>query len=160
MALRDVIKEGDKLLRQKSKEVKRFDKKLEELLADMTETMRANNGVGLAAPQVGILKKIVVIEINGLHLELINPVITHMQGEEIAREGCLSVPGKSGWVARPTQVTVKAQDRLGYDYTLTCEDWLARCVCHELDHLDGILYIDKIIEGYQPPQKEEIEEEE
>lgn len=143
MAFREIVKEGDALLREKSKEVTKFDRKLGELLDDMWETMHKENGVGLAGPQIGVLKRIVVIEINKLCFEMINPVITEQKGEIIGTEGCLSVPGKYGEVKRPQQVTVKAQDRRGNYYTLTCENWLARCVCHETDHLDGILYIDK-----------------
>lgn len=146
MALRNVIKVGDELLRKKSKPVTKFDENLWVLLDDMKETMHKNNGMGLAAPQIGILKRIVVMEVNGAFFEMINPVIL-AQSEELIKdeEGCLSVPNRQGVVARPQNLTVKFQDRMGYDMTISGEDSFARCVCHELDHLDGVLYIDKIV---------------
>lgn len=146
MALRNVIKVGDELLRKKSKPVTKFDENLWVLLDDMKETMHKNNGMGLAAPQIGILKRIVVMEVNGAFFEMINPVIL-AQSEELIKdeEGCLSVPNRQGVVARPQNLTVKFQDRMGYDMTISGEDSFARCVCHELDHLDGVLYTDKIV---------------
>ena len=146
MALRNVIKVGDELLRKKSKPVTKFDENLWVLLDDMKETMHKNNGMGLAAPQIGILKRIVVMEVNGAFFEMINPVIL-AQSEELIKdeEGCLSVPNRQGVVARPQNLTVKFQDRMGYDMTISGEDSFARCICHELDHLDGVLYIDKIV---------------
>ena len=148
MAIRNVIQTGDEILRKRSKPVIDFDEKLWELLDDMKETMHKNNGMGLAAVQVGILKRAIIIENNNMFMELINPEIIKQCGEDIDLEGCLSVVGKSGYVGRPMKVTVKAQDRMGYDFTITGEKYLARVLCHEIDHLDGILYTDKAIEGY------------
>ncbi len=148
MAIRNVIQTGDEILRKRSKPVIDFDEKLWELLDDMKETMHKNNGMGLAAVQVGILKRAIIIENNNMFMELINPEILKQCGEDIDLEGCLSVVGKSGYVGRPMKVTVKAQDRMGYDFTITGEKYLARVLCHEIDHLDGILYTDKAIEGY------------
>lgn len=147
MAVRKVVKIGDDLLRKKCKVVKEFDEKLEELLDDMRETMYANNGMGLAAPQVGVLKRVVVMEVNNQFYELINPEIIAQEGEDIEKEGCLSCGKVNEPVKRPMKVTVKAQDRYGYEFTLTGEKWLARCICHECDHLDGILFVDKAIKN-------------
>ena len=145
MAVRKVVKMGDELLRKKCKTVKEFDEKLWELLDDMKETMYEYDGMGLAAPQVGILKQVVVMEVNNMFYELINPQIIDSKGSDIEQEGCLSCGKIRDYVERPMRVTVKAQDRYGYEFTLTGEKWLARCICHELDHLNGILFVDKII---------------
>ena len=147
MAIRNVITNEfeDETLRKKSKKVQKFDKNLWELLDDMKETMRKNNGVGIAAVQVGVLKRAVIVEPNNMFLELINPEIVSIDGEDIDVEGCLSVSKKQGLVKRPMTVTVKAQDRYGYDFTITGEKYLARVLCHEIDHLDGILFVDKMI---------------
>lgn len=146
MAYRDVIKIGDEILRKKCKEVKKFDEDLWILLDDMAESMYKTRGVGLAGPQIGVLKRIVVVDVNNMFLELINPAITHSEGSQVGEEGCLSVPNKRGIVDRPMVVTVAAQDRFGNKFTITGENLLARCLCHECDHLDGILYVDKMIE--------------
>lgn len=145
MALRKVVKVGDELLRKTSKPVKVFDGNLEVLIDDMWETMDANKGMGLAAPQVGVLKRVVVMEVNGMKLELVNPEIIAQDGSDIEEEGCLSCGTVRGKVKRPMTVTVKAQDRYGYEFTITGEKWLARCMCHEIDHLNGILFIDKVM---------------
>ena len=145
MAVREVLQVGDDLLRKTSKEVKVFDEKLEDILDDMWETMYAFNGMGLAGPQVGILKRIVVMDVNNMRLELINPVILKSEGTDIEEEGCLSCGKIRGKVKRPMKVTVKAQDRYGYEFTITGEKYLARCLCHEIDHLNGVLFIDKTI---------------
>ena len=147
MAIRNVITNEfeDETLRKKSKKVQKFDENLWELLDDMKETMRKNNGVGIAAVQVGVLKRAVIVEPNNMFLELINPEIVSIDGEDIDVEGCLSVSKKQGLVKRPMTVTVKAQDRYGYDFTITGEKYLARVLCHEIDHLDGILFVDKMI---------------
>ena len=146
MALRNVVKIGEDTLRKKTKIVEKFDKNLWQLLDDMADTMYKNAGMGLAAPQVGILKKIVVMEVNGAFFEMINPEIINQSTETNEdEEGCLSVPNRHGIVARPNQVTVKFQDRFGYEMTITGEHLFARCACHEIDHLDGILYVDKMI---------------
>lgn len=143
MAVRNIITLEDDVLRKKSKVVTNFDEKLIELLDDMKETLIEADGAGLAAVQIGILKRIVVISVNGMYLELINPEIIKTSGKQIEEEACLSVPGKKGIVERPEKVTVKAVDRYGYDFTITGEFLLAKAFCHEIDHLDGILYIDK-----------------
>ncbi len=145
MAVREVLQVGDDLLRKTSKEVKVFDEKLEDIIDDMWETMYAFNGMGLAGPQVGILKRIVVMDVNNMRLELVNPVILKSEGVDIEEEGCLSCGKIRGKVKRPMKVTVKAQDRYGYEFTITGEKYLARCLCHEIDHLNGVLFIDKTI---------------
>ncbi|MBO5394727.1 MAG: peptide deformylase [Clostridia bacterium] len=143
MAIRKVVKIGEDFLRKKSKPVKDFDEDLWQLLEDMKETMYASDGMGLAAPQVGVLRRVVVMEVNNSYFELINPEIIKTKGEDVEEEGCLSVGDFRGRVKRPYEVTVSAVDRYGYPFTLKGEKWLARCICHELDHLDGILFVDK-----------------
>ncbi len=145
MADRKVVMMGDELLRKKSKPVRVFDEYLWNLLDDMRDTMHHKNGMGLAAVQVGILKRVIIIEANNMFLELINPVITKERGEDVEEEGCLSVGKMTGLVKRPMEVTVTAQDRYGYNFTITGEKYLARVLCHEIDHLDGVLFIDKMI---------------
>lgn len=145
MADRKVVMMGDELLRKKSKPVRVFDEYLWNLLDDMKETMHHKNGMGLAAVQVGILKRVIIIEANNMFVELINPVITKERGEDIEEEGCLSVGTMTGLVKRPMEVTVTAQDRYGYNFTITGEKYLARVLCHEIDHLDGVLFVDKMI---------------
>lgn len=149
MAIRNVVKVGDELLRKKSKPVHNFDENLWELLDDMKETMYKNNGMGLAAVQVGVLKRVIIIEANNMFMELINPEIIAQHGMDIEKEGCLSVGPENEYVKRPMQVTVKAQDRLGYDFTITGEKYLARVLCHEIDHLNGVLFIDKAEKDYK-----------
>lgn len=135
---------GDPILREKAVEVRRFNENLHQLLDDMKETLYAADGVGLAAPQIGISKQVVVVDIGDEHglIELINPKITAAEGVEEDVEGCLSVPGKSGIVKRAKKVTVAAQDRNGNPFTIKGEDLLARAFQHEIDHLKGILYVD------------------
>ncbi|OPJ61755.1 peptide deformylase [Clostridium oryzae] len=146
MALRNIRTEEDPILRKKSRLVEKIDEKIVTLVKDMAETMyEAENGVGLAAPQVGILKRIVVIDIGeGLNV-FINPVILESSGSGVDIEGCLSIPGRQGEVERPTKVKVKAMNEKGEEFTMEAEDFMARAVCHELDHLDGILFIDKLV---------------
>lgn len=146
MALRNVVKVGDPILNKKSRVVEKFDSRLGELIDDMKETMYANNGVGLAAVQVGMLKRVVVIDVGDGVMELVNPEITSSEGEQRESEGCLSLPGQYGITCRPQKVTVKAQDRNGKWHVYTGEDLKARAFCHELDHLDGILFTSKIVE--------------
>lgn len=146
MAIRNVVKIGEQNLRKKSKPVKDFDEGLWELLDDMKETMFHCDGMGLAAPQVGVLRRVVVMEVNNAFYELVNPEIIKTKGKDVEEEGCLSVGKFRGRVERPMTVTVKAQDRFGYEFTLTGEKWLARCICHEVDHLDGVLFVDKSID--------------
>lgn len=147
MAIRKIVNVGDDILRKKSREVCSFDKKLAELLGDMAQTMYLNDGVGLAAPQVGILKRVAVVDIgdegNGL-IEFVNPEIVFSSGSEVGSEGCLSIPGAKGNVCRPSKIIVRAFDRSGAEFTLEACGFLARAVCHELDHLDGILFTDKL----------------
>lgn len=145
MAVRKVVKIGDDILRKKCKKVVNFDEKLWELLDDMKETMYEYDGMGLAAPQVGVLKQVVVMEVNNMYYEFVNPEIIEQSGEDIENEGCLSCGKQRGEVKRPMKVTIKAQDRYGYDIIISGEKWLARCICHEVDHLNGILFVDKII---------------
>ena len=143
MAKLKIVKVGDDVLRKKCRPVDEITPKITQLLDDMAETMRTANGVGLAAPQVGILRRIVVIEVEeGNLIELINPKIIAYAGEQDGTEGCLSVPGKWGMVKRPMHVTVRATNRHGEEFELTGSELLARAICHELDHLDGKLYID------------------
>ena len=148
MARRTIVKIGDDILRKRSKEVTVFDRSLGVLLDDMKETMLHADGVGLAAPQVGILKRAVVISPDGKQFyEFVNPVIINSSGKQLCREGCLSVPGVSGEVERPQYVEVLAFDRLGNRFDLKAEGFLANICCHEFDHLDGILFVDKMIKG-------------
>ena len=132
-------------LRKKSREVEKIDERILTLLDDMAETMYAANGVGLAAPQVGVLKRVVVIDIGDGLIELINPVITYKKGEQTGPEGCLSVPGKTGTVSRPQKVKVRALNRNGEEINIDGEDLLAVALCHEIDHLSGTLYTDNVI---------------
>jgi peptide deformylase len=144
MAKLQIRKVGDEALRKVCRPVDTITPRVLTLLDDMVETMRAANGVGLAAPQVGILRRIVVIEVEpGEVIELINPKIIAFSGEQDGQEGCLSVPGRWGMVKRPMHVTVRALNRKGEEFEITGHELLARCFCHELDHLDGGLYIDK-----------------
>lgn len=147
MAIRNIVKEGDPVLRKLCRSVLNFDEKLAMILDDMIETMNAADGCGLAAPQVGILRRICVVDVGEGPIELVNPSIIAEDGEQTGSEGCLSIPGKSGTVKRPMKVTVKAQNRNGETFEVTGEGLLARAFCHEIDHLNGILYIDKVIRG-------------
>ena len=148
MALRNIVKDGDPVLRKRCREVTSFDERLHVLLDDMKETLELANGAGLAAPQVGILKRVALVSVDEDFFELINPEIIAVEGEQTDPEGCLSIPGVCGTVSRPYKVTVKAQDRDGKEFTATGEGLLARAFCHELDHLDGILFKDKVIEYF------------
>lgn len=146
MAKLTILKEGDETLRKKCREVEAITPRTLTLLDDMLETMHAANGCGLAGPQVGILRRIVVVEDeNGKVYELINPKIIAFSGEQEEMEGYLSIPGKWGYTRRPMHVTVRALDRHGKEQTYTASGFLARVFCHELDHLDGVLYVDKAV---------------
>ncbi|MGI5967212.1 peptide deformylase [Anaerotruncus rubiinfantis] len=160
MALRNILKNGDERLRKKSRPVTDFNERLWMLLDDMAETMRDSDGVGLAAPQVGILRRVVVIDVGDGLVELVNPVITETEGDQYGGEGCLSVPGEWGMVHRPQKLVVKAQDRHGKEIELPAEDYFAVAVCHETDHLDGILFIDRADRMLTPEEMEESQEEE
>lgn len=142
MALRKIVKDGDPVLLKECRKVEKFDKKLHQLLDDMLETLNEANGVGLAAPQVGILRMVCIVDTlpeEGV-IELINPEIIKAEGEQNGAEGCLSFPGEYGLVKRPMQVTVKAQDRNGEWFEKSGEGLTARCFCHEIDHLHGIIF--------------------
>lgn len=145
MAVRTIRKDGDEVLRKISKPVEEINEKIKVLLKDMAETMHKANGVGLAAPQVGILKRIVVIDVGNGLIELINPVITSQSGEKVDVEGCLSIPDVYGEVKRPAKVKVEALNGKGEKVVVEGEALLATALCHELDHLDGILFKDKVI---------------
>lgn len=150
MAIRNIRVDDDPILRKKSRVVTEFNDRLFELLDDMKETMYHSGGVGLAGPQVGVLKRVVVMDVSedrNEFIELINPEITYEEGEQTGNEGCLSLPGLCGVVTRPNIVKVKAQNRDGKWCLYKGEALKARCFCHEIDHLDGILYKDKLDEG-------------
>ncbi len=145
MAIRAIRKDSDEILRKTSRKVEIIDERILTLLDDMTETMRAAEGVGLAAPQVGVLRRVVVIDVGEGLIELINPVIVYEKGEQLREEGCLSIPGKSGVVKRPEKVIVRALNRKGETFEIIGEDLLAVALCHEIDHLNGMLFTDKAI---------------
>lgn len=142
MAMRNIVKFGDELLRKKCREVTSFDDRLWVLLDDMYETMKSANGVGLAAPQVGVLKRAVVIDVGEGKIELVNPVITSAKGKQRDKEGCLSAPDVWGYVERPAKVKVTAMNRYGKEIKIEGKDLLARAFCHEIDHLNGIIFTD------------------
>ncbi|NCB91620.1 MAG: peptide deformylase [Clostridia bacterium] len=158
MAIRKIRIMGDRILGKKCRPIEEMTPKIKELIQDMLDTMYDACGVGLAAPQVGLLKRIVVIDVGDRPWVLINPEIVETSGEQTGAEGCLSLPGKSGTVTRPNVVTVKAFDENMEPYTLTGEGLLARAICHECDHLDGIMYVEHV-EG-ELYDNETIEEEE
>ena len=147
MGLRKILTDKEPALHKVCKPVEKFDRKLHCLLDDMRETLIESNGVGLAAPQVGILRRVVLVDTGEEILELVNPELLETDGEQVGAEGCLSVPGKYGLVKRPYYAKVRAQDRFGEWYEAEGEEIIARCFCHELDHLDGILYTE-IMERY------------
>lgn len=144
MALREVRKIGDDILRKKSRKIEKIDEKILQLLEDMAETMYHEDGVGLAAPQVGMLKRIIVVDTDGTLYKLINPEILEYKGEQVDEEGCLSVPNNRGPVKRPQSVIVTALNEKGEEINVSGEGLLARALCHEIDHLNGILFVDKI----------------
>lgn len=146
MAIRQILKDGDETLRKKARDVTVFDARLHQLLDDMAETMYESNGIGLAATQIGVLRRIFTVDVNeetGL-MEFINPRIVKTAGSQTSCEGCLSVPGVWGDVERPESLTIEAQDRDGNPFTMEATGILAVCICHENDHLDGILFKDKV----------------
>lgn len=140
MGLRKILTDKEPALHKVCKPVVGFDKKLHKLLDDMAETLAEANGVGLAAPQVGILRRVVIVDVGDEIVELINPTMLETDGEQTGAEGCLSVPGRYGLVKRPYYAKVRAQDRFGDWFEIEGEELIARCFCHELDHLDGIVY--------------------
>ena len=156
MGLRDIVKEGDRILTKKCRPVEKFDEKLASLLDDMAETLKVAEGVGLAAPQVGILRRVCIVDIGdeeGL-IELVNPKIIAYSGKQSGAEGCLSCPNEYGVVERPMFVTVKAQDRHGEKFTVKGEGLKARAFCHEIDHLDGIIFKQKAERMLRPDEIE------
>ena len=155
MAYRYVVQIGDERLRKSCEEVRKFDSELWALLDDMKETVKKENGAGLAAPQIGINKRVVVIDLEEGYFEMINPKILAVKGEQTGTEGCLSVKGKYGVVTRPEKVKAEYRDRKGKKHTVTGVDLFARCMCHEFDHLDGILYVDRATEMYDNEPDEE-----
>jgi len=157
MAIRKIRTEGDEILRKKSREVTSFDDKLHTLFDDMYETMLAAPGLGLAAVQVGVLRRVAVIEIDGQKYELVNPEVVEREGEDIDIEGCLSLPEFYGTVKRPLKIKVKYKDRFGKEQQAEVEGYAAHCFCHELDHMDGILFRDIVIEEVNPADIEENE---
>lgn len=161
MALRTIITEGDPVLSKVCRPVEKFDERLHVLLDDMKDTLAVSNGVGLAAPQVGILRRVaLVMDAEDNVIELVNPTIVHAEGEQTGLEGCLSVPGKYGVVTRPMKVTVRAQDRNGETFEVSGEELTARCFCHELAHLDGHLFVELAEELYTPDELEAMMEDE
>ena len=150
MALRNIVLEHEELIRKKSRPVEEINDRIITLLDDMADTMYyENRGIGIAAPQVGVLRSVFIVDVGDEHglIEFINPEITRREGTQVYSEGCLSVPGKTAEVERPAEITVKALDRNGKEFTLDADGLLAVCICHEYDHLDGILFVDKAIDG-------------
>jgi len=160
MALREIRVEGDPVLAKVCKEIKEVTPRIQDLIDDMIETMYEANGVGLAAPQVGILKRLVVIDVGEGPIVMINPVIVAQDGEQIGDEGCLSVPGKAGIVTRPNYVKARFFDEEMNECEIEGEELLARAICHELDHLEGHLYVEKVEGGLHDVTYEVVEEEE
>ncbi len=155
MAIRNIVKEGDPVLNKICRPVEKFDEKLAVLLDDMYETMQAGDGVGLAAPQVGILRRIFVIDIGEGKTEFVNPKIVMTKGRQEGSEGCLSCPGEFGITVRPMYVTVTAQNRYGDQFTVNAEGLYAKAICHENDHLDGILFKEHVIRKIDPREFDE-----
>ncbi|MGI5989516.1 MAG: peptide deformylase [Lachnospiraceae bacterium] len=160
MALREIRTLGDEILRKKAKEVKILTPRLKQLIGDMYDTMYDANGVGLAAPQVGVLRRIVVIDCGDNPITLINPVIVEKDGEQVGEEGCLSVPGKVGVVSRAMHCKVRALNADMQEYEVEGDGLLARCLQHEIDHLDGKMYVDIATEMHDVSMEPEDEEEE
>ena len=157
MALRNIVTVGDPVLTKKCRPVVKFDDRLAQLIDDMKETMRNANGVGLAAPQVGVLRRLVVVDVGDEIVELVNPEIVSMSEEmQTGVEGCLSLPGEYGVVTRPMYVTVRAQDRSGDWYEYDGEELVARCFCHEIDHLDGPMYTEIAEKMLTPEELEQM----
>lgn len=146
MAIRQVRIDGDPILRKKSKEITEVNDRIKILLEDMVDTMEEEDGIGLAAPQIGVLRRAIVVDIGEGPIKMLNPEIVDEEGEKIDIEGCLSVPGRSGTVKRPLKIRTKYMDMEGKEQIMESEGLLARAICHEIDHLNGILYIDKMIE--------------
>jgi len=146
VAVRNIVKLGDKILRKNSKTIEKIDYRIKTLLKDLADTLHEAEGAGLAAVQVGVLRRAVVVDMGEGVINLINPEIIAAEGSNEVIEGCLSIPGRRGKLNRPEKVVVRALDENGKDFEITGEGALAKCLCHEIDHLNGILYIDKMIE--------------
>ena len=157
MGIRKILTDKDPALHKVCRPVEKFDWRLHKLLDDMADTLEEANGVGLAAPQVGILRRVVIVDTGEEILELVNPVMLETSGEQVGAEGCLSVPGKYGLVKRPYIAKVRAQDRDGQWYEAEGEELIARCFCHELDHLDGIVYTE-VMDRYLTAEELEADE--
>lgn len=158
MAIRNIVKEGDEVLAKKARPVTDFNERLHTLLDDMADTMHESGGVGLAGNQVGTLRRVVVIDIGEGLIELVNPEIIETEGEQESVEGCLSCPGEYGITRRPNYVKVKAQDRFGEWFEIEGEELLAKAFCHEIDHLEGIIYKQKVIRMLDPSEIETDED--
>ena len=157
MALRNIVTVGDPVLTKKCRPVVKFDDRLAQLIDDMKETMRNANGVGLAAPQVGVLRRLVVVDVGDEIVELVNPeFVSESEEQQTGVEGCLSLPGEYGVVTRPMYVTVRAQDRNGDWYEYDGEELVARCFCHEIDHLDGHMYTEIAEKMLTPEELEQM----
>lgn len=152
MAIRNIVRQGDPVLTKVCRPVTEFDEHLWQLLDDMKQTLARAGGVGLAAPQVGVLRRVFIMDIDGKYYEAVNPEIIEAKGVQQETEGCLSCPGEWGVTRRPRKVRLKAQDRFGKWYVLSGSDLLARCICHENDHLDGILFKQHVIGPIQKDQ--------
>ncbi len=155
MALREIRMYKDEILRKKSREVKDVNERIKTLAGDMAETMYKADGVGIAAPQVGVLRRIIVVDAGSGLITLINPEVVKSEGEQVGVEGCLSIPNVAGEVSRPQIVTVKGLNANGEPIEITAEDLLARVLCHEIDHLDGVLFTDKVIRYVDPEEEDD-----
>ncbi len=153
MAIRNIVKHGDEVLTKKCRRVEVFDARLADLIDDMFDTLYESGGVGLAAPQVGVLKRVVVIDLDEDPMELVNPEIIEVSGEQYGPEGCLSYPGQFGMVKRPNKVKIKAQDRHGDWYEYEGEELLARAFCHETDHLEGSMFMRMVDRWLEPDEQ-------
>lgn len=157
MAIRIIVKDPDPVLREKAKQVTKFNANLHKLLDDMADTMYDAPGVGLAAPQIGILKRVIVMDVGDEHglIEMVNPEVVSFSGEQVGPEGCLSIPGLQGDVKRPLQVKAKGQDRNGAEIVIEGTELLARCIMHEIDHLNGVLFTDLALKVYISEKEED-----
>ena len=160
MALRQIRVYGDEILTKKAKPVKEITQGIITLLDDMLDTIRSKNGLGLAAPQVGVLRRVAIVTLEDDVYEMINPVVVESEGTQRRNEACLSVPGKSGDIERPMHVKVEATDRRGETYTVIGDELLASALCHELDHLDGVLFIDRALDVVESDEDDDGEYEE
>lgn len=158
MAIRNIVTEGDPILNKVCRKVEKFDKRIWDLLDDMKETLKESNGVGLAGPQVGVMRRLCIIDVGDGPIEFINPTIVETDGEQEVVEGCLSCPNEYGLIVRPFYVKAKAFDRNGNEFEIKGEDLLAQAMCHEFDHLDGILFKEKVERMLSPEELEEMKE--